>query len=166
MTTLWLILTGRGLDRAIIPYTGAFSHDTSLVNLNSPWLPSHLHSSSDPSQHGAELRYAQYRFGWGGSYESSHLNRYCLYLSYTCPKAGSNGYLYGTHSAGSNEAAQVSLLIWICTVYTLTYICSGSEPNGYFYGTHSAGSVRWLKWVFSSEYVLSYFNLHLFWCWV
>ena len=25
-----------GLDKAIIPYTGAFSHDTSLVNLNSP----------------------------------------------------------------------------------------------------------------------------------
>ena len=31
----------------------------------------------------------------------------------------SNGVFYGLHSIDSDEVAQVSLLIWICTVYIL-----------------------------------------------
>ena len=64
-------------------------------------------------------QYPQYRFRWDGSSESSHLNMYCLYFTYICPGVESNDYFHGTHSIDSDEMAQVSLLIWICTVYIL-----------------------------------------------
>ena len=33
---------------------------------------------------------------------------FCLYFTYICPGAESNGYLHGTHSIDSDEVAQVS----------------------------------------------------------
>ena len=44
---------------------------------------------------------------------------YCLYFTYICPGAESNDYFHGAHSIDSDEVAQVSLLIWIGTVYIL-----------------------------------------------
>ena len=41
---------------------------------------------------------------------------FCLYFTYICPGTESNDYFHGTHSIESDEVAQVSLLIWICTV--------------------------------------------------
>ena len=63
-------------------------------------------------------------------------------FTYICSGAESNGYFYGTHSAGPDEVAHVSLLILICTVYTFTYICPGAESNGSFYGTHGMCSFQ------------------------
>ena len=105
-------------------------------------------------------RYPQYRFRWGDSSESSHLNMYCLYLTYICPGAESNDYFHGTHSIDSDEVAQVSLLIWICTVYNFTFICPAAESNDYFHGTHSIDSdemaqVSLLIWI-CTVYIFSY----------
>ena len=41
---------------------------------------------------------------------------YCLYFTYIWPDSESNDYFHGTQSIDSDEVAQVSLLIWICTV--------------------------------------------------
>ena len=61
---------------------------------------------------------------------------YCLYFTYICPGAESNGYFHGTHSidsdAGSSESSHLNMY---CLYFT--YICPGAESNGYFHGTHS-----------------------------
>ena len=54
-----------------------------------------------------------------------------IFFTYICPGAESYDYFCGMHSIGSDEAAHVSLLIWICTVYIFTYICPVAEPNAF-----------------------------------
>ena len=64
---------------------------------------------------------------------------YCLYFTYICPGAESNGYFHGAHSIDSDEVAQVSLHLNMYYLY-FTYICPGAESNGYFHGAHSIDS--------------------------
>ena len=104
-------------------------------------------------------RYPQYRFRWDGSSESSHLNMYCLYFTYICPGAESNDYFHGTHSIDSDEVAQVSLLIWICTVYILpTSVWCWVEwllPSTHSKDTDEMAQVSLLIWICTVYILLS-----------